>query len=365
MKMLHPEFATWYSAVDFGESPSRIEARSNAISTILRRFNFERAIDLVDVMLAERAGLEGDGASIVRAACTEADPTFPVSGNEREISVLAEIALAIAINQKKENALSGRVAELIFSALANGIRDFCGVTDILNRARDIVQHQGRLLRRRPRLPKKPRSYMQTLNFQSSFSDVQNLGDINQAKLFMDSVSKTISIGIRNVANVARTEREALEHHIKLQDEELDLLWWATNGYSATVQALFGDMQPGVRAFIAAFEAANRTICQPGPCSILGLFEKVGVVADTEMSFQAYFAEIDTELLLSLRIQDVRVRTPLHLGIQMKHESSDSQTWLSHWSSRTGIDAHTKRSEVTIAELVYRERLVLGAFGDQQ
>ena len=81
--------------------------------------------------------------------------------------------------------------------------------------------------------------------------------------------------MKNVANVARAERETLEHHIKLQDEELDLLWWANNGYSATGQALFADMHPGARAFVAAIEAASRTQFQPGPCSILGLLEKGG------------------------------------------------------------------------------------------
>ena len=82
---------------------------------------------------------------MVRSACREFDPIFPVSGNEREISVLAEMALAIAIEKKKEDALSGRVAELIFSALANGYRDFSGVTDILNRARDISSAPGKVI----------------------------------------------------------------------------------------------------------------------------------------------------------------------------------------------------------------------------
>ena len=365
MNMPHEEFATWYSAVDFGDSPPRIEARSNAITKILRRFTFQKAIHLVDVMLAERAGLEGAGAAMVRLACREVDPTFPISGNDREISVLAEIALAIAIDKKKEDDLSGRAAELIFSALTNGYRDFSGVTDILNRARDIIQSQGRLLRRRPRLPKKPRSYTRVLDFRNCFAGVQNLADVDQAKAFMDKVSKKISTNIQHVANVARIERETLEHHIKLQDEELDLLWWATNGYSVTAQALFADMQSGARAFVAAFEAANRTHFQPGPCSILGLLEKAGVVADSEISIEATFAEINTELMLTLRIPDVSIRTPIHLGLNMKHESSDSHTWLNHWSSRTGLDALVKRREVEIAELVYHERLVLGAFGDQQ
>ena len=363
MNMPHPEFATWYTTVDLGDSVSRIEARGAATTKLLRRFTYEKAMPLVDVMLADRAGLDGAGAAAIRSTCRAADPTFPVSGNYTEIALLAEMALAIAIDKKNEDALAGKIAEVIYSALANGSRDFSSVTSILDRAKDVIQRQGRLLRRRPRLPRKPKSYLPTMNFERCFNDLNDFSDLEQAKLLMRRISNRVGNGIRSVANSAREEREALEHHIRLQDEELDLLWWATNGQSVTSHALFSELEAGARAFVAALEAAHRTHVRPGPCGIRGLLEKAGITADVGVSLADAFGALDTETIQALHVAEAGLRTPIHMGLKMKRESGDAETWSGHWASRTGIDPAPERPELDVAQLVYQERLVLDAFGD--
>ncbi|MCY4557933.1 MAG: GTPase-associated system all-helical protein GASH [Chloroflexi bacterium] len=363
MNMPHPEFATWYSTVDLGDSVSRIEARGVATTKLLGRFTYQKALPLVNVMLGDRAGLDGAGAERIRSACREADPTFPVSGNDAEITLLAEIALAIAIDEEGEDALAGKIAEVIYSALANGSREFSSVTSILDRAKDVIERQGRLLRRRPRLPKKPKRYLPPLGFERHFRDLNDLSDLQQATLLMKRIATEVGNGMRSVANSARREREALEQHIKLQDEELDLLWWATNGNSVTAHTLFSEMKVGPRAFVAALEAANRTHVRPGPCSIRGLLEKTGVSKDEKISLADAFGRLDPEVTKALHVGEAELRTPIHMGLKMKRESGDAETWLGHWSSRTGIDSACERPELDIAQLVYQERLVLDAFGE--
>ena len=155
----------------------------------------------------------------------------------------------------------------------------------------------------------------------------------------------------------------MEHHIRLQDEELDLLWWASNGQSITLHALFSEMEAGTRAFVAALEAANRTHVRPGPCSIRGLLEKAGIAADVEVSLKDALGDLDAETGQALHIAEAGLRTPIHLGLKMRRESGDAETWLAHWSATTGIDPAPERPELDIAQLVYQERLVLDAFGD--
>ena len=149
----------------------------------------------------------------------------------------------------------------------------------------------------------------------------------------------------------------------MQDEELDLLWWASNGQSETLTASFADLEPGTRTFVAATEAANRTQVVPGPCSILGLLEKVGVQSDVELSIEDVVDSFDADCRQIVRVPNATVRTPLHLAMNMKEESQDSDTWSAHWSARTKVDVATKRRELEIAELFYQERLALGVFGD--
>ena len=57
-----------------------------------------------------------------------------------------------------------------------------------------------------------------MNFERCFNDLSDFSDLEQAKLLMRRISNRVGNGIRLVANSAREEREALEHHIRLQDE---------------------------------------------------------------------------------------------------------------------------------------------------
>ena len=337
--------------------------RSAGMTKIVRRLNVDRSSHLIDVILEQPGANEGPGADLVRKACRDPDPSFPTAGNDAEIRVLAEIALAIAMDREKENQLAGQVAILLFCALANGAREFSSVTDLPNRARDIVQRQGKLLRRRPRLPGKPRSYFGPLDLAGCLDGLVNIGDLNDARELMSRVSTKVNASLGQVADRARAEREALEEHIKLQDEEIDLLWWAANGQSETLRASFADLEPETRTLVAAAEAAHRTRVAPGPCSILGLLEKVGVRSDLELSIQDVVDSFDADSRQSIRVPDATVRTPLHLAMSMKEESQDSGTWSAHWSARTKVDVAKKRREVEIAELFYQERLALGVFGD--
>ena len=365
MKMPHEEFATWYSAVDFGDSPTRVEARASGVSKAFKRLNYDRCSSLLDLVLAHPNAFEGQGAELLRRTCRESDPAFPISGNENELTLLAEIVLAIAMDRSKENELAGKVADLICSALANGARDMSGVTDLLSRARDGIQRQSRLLRRRPRLPKKPTRYSPTLDFTRCFDEFSNPGDIGELQQLMQRVSVRISANIHQASSTARSEREALERHIRLQDEELDLLWWASNGFSETLQQSFSEVEPGTRTLVSAIEAADRTQYVPGPCSILGLLERAGLSGSADISIEEVINALPPDQRRSICTTALSAHTPLHLALEMKEETPDSDTWSGHWSARTKIDGALKRREYEIAQLFYQERLVLEAYGGKK
>lgn len=365
MKMPHEEFATWYSTVDFGDSPTRVEARAAGVSKAVKRLQYDRCGSLLDLVLDQPSALEGKGADLLRRTCRETDPAFPTRGNENELKLLAEIVLAIAMDRPRENELAAKVAGLICAALANGARECSSVTDLLSRARDGVQRQSRLLRRRPRLPKKPTRYSPVLDFTRCFDEFANPGDMGELQQLMQRVSSRISVNIHQASSAARTEREALERHIRLQDEELDLLWWASNGFSETLHQSFSEVEPGTRTLISATEAADRTQYVPGPCSILGLLERAGLSGSTPISIEEVINAVSSDHRRSICTSDVSIHTPLHLALAMKEESPDSDTWSGHWSARTKIDGALKRRESEIAQLLYHERLVLEAYGGKK
>ena len=358
MNMPHKEFVPWYASVDLGDSPERLQTRGTGVSLLVENIEYQHCEQLMDVFLGQRDVIDGSGGDLMRVAFTKFDVAFPMGGNYAEMEVLAEITLAIVMDDTEKNEFAGYVAELVYASLAGGTREFTSVTDLLNRARDAMRRQGRLCRARTHLPGPPKSFSPKIEFDKCFEGIDNLNDVSQAIALMNKVARKTSTAIGRIAKQARIERETLQNQIKVQDEELDLLWWASNGLSDTLGTFFSTIEPGARALLAAVEAARRTQFQLSPSSILGLMEKVGVNAEEPLSIADAVNCADSNWLKSINVPGVTVRTPLHLAVNLKLQSPESDTWSSYWSSVTKVDATTKRKELEIADLFYHERLVL-------
>ena len=363
MNMPHKEFASWYASVDLGDAPDRLRARGTGVSLLIESIEYGHCEHLVDVFLGQLDAIDGSGGDLMRTAFTESDVAFPVGGNNAEMEVLAEMTLAIVMDDTEENQFAGCVAELVYASLAGGAREISSVTDLLNRARDAMRRQGRLCRARTHLPDQPKSFSPILKFDECFEGVDNLADVDQAIALMKKIATRTATAIGRVAKQARIERETLQDQIKVQDEELDLLWWASNGQSDTLGTFFSTIEPGARPLLAAVEAARRTQIPLSPSSMLGLMEKVGVSAEETLSIADVVNAADSNWLKSIDISEITVRTPLHLAIKLRLQSPESSAWSSHWSAVTKIEATTKRKELEIADLFYHERLVLNAYGD--
>ena len=165
-----------------------------------------------------------------------------------------------------------------------------------------------------------------------------------------------------LAQQARDERKGLERELHIQGEELELLWWASNGQSETTRKQFCSMTERGKPLIAACEAANLTQFCPGPASIAGLLEKAGLKAHEEVSLSVVVNDCDIIWLREIQQENVTPMTPIHYAISQRLLSPSSSAWSEHWSAVTGIDASAEHSEVKIAELFYQERLLLDAYG---
>ena len=365
MNTPHDDFVTWYTAVDLGDTPKRIRTRASGTNNLVKNLNYELCLDLVDLVLDVPRALESAGIAEARGIFKNADNAFPTRGNDLEMKTLGEIALAILLASETPNSLAGRAATLICAAMAGGAREVASVTDIYSRACDAVQFQGRALRHRGSLPAAGKNYYPTLVVQGVLDGLDNLADPGQAKTAVERMVAKFNGALLQVSKKAREEREMLSQYMRVQDEELELLWWASNGHSHTHNMLFKDLAPPVRSLVAGVEAAARTQVVPGPSSILGLMERVGVGVDSQYSITEIVDGADSTWCQSIGKKDATERTPLHLAIEMKLQSPEPDTWCRHWSGITKIDSQAKRRGVEVAELFYLERLALGAYGEQK
>ena len=359
---MHEEFATWYSSVDLDDVAERLHARWEGVSTLAENVEYEDCEYLLDIFMEKPGATTHTQSGFMRKAFVAADPTFPPSDNEAEMALLAEIILAVLLDTSEHDPLAGFIANLIYSALHGGSVEVNSATDILSRATDAMHFQGNAARKRKPLPKAPEIYTPAIEIDDCFEDDFDPGDLETTKIVLQKIVTKAASTMGTLAKQARDEREALESALRIQDEELDLLWWASNGQSETMRKQFSSMALKGKALIAACEAADRTQFQPGPASIVGLLEKAGLKASKKVSISEAVNGCDVVWLREIKKDSATPRTPIHYAIDQRLLSPKSNSWSNHWTAVTGIDASAKRSEVTMADLFYQERLVLDAYG---
>ena len=359
---MHKEFATWYGRVDLGDSTERLNTRWAGVSALTQEVKYEQCGYLLDIFMKKPGAVAGTQGDLMREAFLAADPAFQLSGNEAEMALLAEIILAVLLNTSEEDWLAGAIANLIYSSLHGGIVKVNSTTGLLARATHAMRFQGNAVRKRETLPDPLKTYRPVIEIDNCFKEDSNLADLESAVTILKGIVAKVASAMGTLAKQARDEREALERALRIQDEELDLLWWASNGQSETMRKQFSSMALKGKALIAAYEAADRTQFQPGPVSICGLLEKAGLKVSKKVSISEAVNDCDEAWLRKIQKDDVTTRTPIHYAIGQRLASPNSTTWSDHWTDVTGINASTKRSEVVIANLFYQERLVLDAYG---
>jgi len=359
---MHKDFAGWYSKVDLGENPDRVAARWKGLSALIDTIEYKNIGELIDLYLGRPGASDGATGEYLRSHMTKTDATFPQSGNDAELSALAESALAILMDTQERNRLAGYAATAVFTALCGGAVKANSSSGLLDRARFSIEVQGRKIREREELPSAAKSYAPKLNFDECIEDGINVGDPATAREVMKKIAGIIAKSIGNAATTARNERNTLEYQLKIQDEELDLLWWASNGQSDAAGKRIPDLKDGVRALIAGSEAADRTQFEPGPCAIAGLLEKTGLKSSKKQTIAESVNACDEAWLRKIAPETVSARTPIHFAIAKRLEAPESDAWIKHWSTITGIKQNSKLTEIEIAYLFYQERLVLDMLG---
>ena len=226
---MHQEFPTWYSRVDLGDDNKRLSERWAGVSRLVEDASCKDYEHLLNIFMTKPGAIDGAAGNLMRDVFTVNDPTFPISDNEAEMALLAEIILAVRLDRSEYDATAGYVANLIYSALHGGGVQVDSTTDLLRRAKYTMSYQGNKVRERTPLPDAPATHTPSIKIDDCFDDNADLTDIETAKTVLKKiVSKTTKI-TGTLARQARTEREVLEKELLIQGEEMGLLWWASNG----------------------------------------------------------------------------------------------------------------------------------------
>jgi hypothetical protein len=173
---------------------------------------------------------------------------------------------------------------------------------------------------------------------------------------LEMVAKTMS----ETAERQSEALQAMDTFIRIQDEELQMLWWLTGQRSRDHNCAFSDVPAEAQPLVFGAELANATQILPGPPSAPAMLSRAGVKDKKKIAVSTAINAADQTWLR--RVLGDRspspVTMPLHFAISRQLETGPGDTWVAGWASATSVGDSLDLPGLTLGTLFYRERLLI-------
>lgn len=354
---LTAQFPIWYREVSIDADDACRSLRLEAINAL----TYDADRDLVEGVIRIAFDIERQGSSQatldrVHQCFKEKDQTFDPGSAKREVQVLAA---AILINMFNQSNRMGDLAALsVTTASINETRKPNLPMDLAALAEHALDQRSVEARERPDLC----NYQKAMSFKigdglGAKADEKVAETIDASDLL--ALAKEVQSALQSVETRQTDVLGSLERFIKVQDEELQVLWWFLGGRSVELDCDFAELSEEVMPLALGKELADETYILPGLRSIRPLMARAGLTDKLKLSIPNMINGADTGWLATL-VEDSSpspVTQPLHFAISRKLEVDDEKSWIDPWAKITVIKATEKFAALTLGELFYREQLL--------
>lgn len=351
------EFPVWYSDVSIDADETVRSFRLGGIAKLTGSADrglvecLIRAVFDVDKQKPSESSLNQ-----VREVFKALDPAFDAVNSVKEMQVLAAATL---VNLFNESDTLGDIAALsVTTASLNGSRKLDLPMDLLSLAENALDKLSVEERRRPDLSTFSNAISVELGdglVTTEEDEAAETIDANDLASFATEIRSSLESLSERQASVA----SALSQFIKVQDEELQVLWWYIGGRSNALDCNFDQITQPARPLIFGKELADETFILPGLRTVQPLMARAGIKEDSKLSIPDMVTGTKTDWLTTVMNDDVPspVTQPLHFAISRRLEVDDKSSWVDGWAGITGINANKKISALKLGELFYREQLL--------
>jgi len=153
--------------------------------------------------------------------------------------------------------------------------------------------------------------------------------------------------------------QSVDSFLRMQDEELQMLWWLIGSRSVDLDVPFEKLPPEAKPLFLAKELAEDTELLPGPPSIKGLLSRAGL-PETAIDIARVINGADAVWLRGFLPEDEPspVTTPIHYALKRQVETGAGQAWVAGWAAAVGAPTDLSVKSIQLAVLFYRERLLI-------
>lgn len=353
---MHPEFPRWYREVGVDENRDRLQRRWTGVSTFVSGMTDADIENALRVIFRAPSKPTADGLARIRQIFKQADDLFDMHGNDREMEVLCGASVAVLIERDEDLAAVGALA--VTTAGLNGTRAAELPMDLPALAESAIGRIAEHNRKRPDLHR-GLSDLPKVAFTAAKEKVQQF-DPNGVSAGFDAAAAAVAVGFENIRKWVASVADRTSRYIAIQDEELEMLWWAFGERSEDLNQPFKDVPAKAQPLVFAKELADATEFRPGPISTKGLLSRAGLRENKKVTIPEAVNASETSWLKSLAQADKvsPLSLPIHFAIGRKVETNDDASWVAGWANTCGIDEKSAFPALTLGNLFYRERLLL-------
>jgi hypothetical protein len=358
VRHMHEDFARWHAAIGIGDDQLRRHARWAGVSTIVEAADTQIVEALVRLAFRTRQTAVPASLQKIRQAFKDADETFEMQGNDREVQVLSGTCLAVLM--ELQDAVAARAALSVTTAALGGARKADVPMDLLELAENAINRIADANRERPNLASSVSGNAPKCDFQKAAAKIRETPGWESVAEAFSLAAEATNTAMRTIVQRQATTMQAFNRFVLMQDEELQMLWWLTGqrswDHDCSFEALAADLQP--LAF--SKELADNTEFLPGPPSIKALLSRAGLKERKKVVIPQVINAADSMWLQRVLGEGdpSPVSTPLHCAIKRQLETGAGDAWIAGWSAVTGIDSTHSISPLALGTLFYRERLLI-------
>ena len=355
--MNQTDFARWYQAVELSTDRSSLMARWKGIVAVVKDANSEYVETLIRLVFRSRQTAAEGTKGRIWEAFKNADSGFDIQYNDRELEVLSGASL-VALMDKDDDV--GALAALAITTTAfAGARKAEVPMDLCTLAENAIDRIASAHRRRPTLVEHGELVLPKFNLQKASSKVRETESWEGIAEAFTSAASSIREALSASAERQMNGHRAVSEFVKIQDEELQMLWWLIGQRSWDYDRTFRTVPVEVQPLVFAKELADSTEFLPGPPCAMALLSRAGLGERKKIGIGAAIDGSHTEWLQTLVGEEdpSPVSCPLHFAITRQLETGPGGTWIPGWSCTTGIGVTHAIPSLTLGVLFYRERLL--------
>jgi len=354
-------FADSYRAAGLTIGPDILRMREDPFKKLRQTIDPRIAIDLV------RLYFDLDvprGTDWFRDAFSEADPSFSLIDNAREVAVLAAGLLEGAADDGKVYA-----ALATLTTAVGGFRQPAVRPELIEGMRVTIQTKALSNRQDPPANPKQIKRLSNSSVQAELEALTQSPDLARACALLKQASEESSAATKALISQVLSVVQPLATQVLTLREEVEMLWWHIGGWSRMLEKPFAELDVGLAAVLAGIDMADMSRSATGPAAAPAVLQRT-LLAGREVNTtriaikDAVDALPEAKLdLLTLAEELVSVPDvcPLLTAFAKAKQVGVSPAWHKVFAKATGLEAESVcLAPLELAMQAHREQLLLRA-----